>query len=144
MESKGQVTFVELALDFEAYTGRALPAAPSMTLRGEVMSLHERARVLRVALATLQKHVRQGVMLEGEMTTKANSLIPLGAGLMVGLTARPYFTRRQEMTVQLAALGDYSEGRLMANLRGRRAVRRAGADPLPGGAPPQGTWWGPP
>ena len=52
--------------------------------------LHERARVLRVALATLQKHVRQGVMLEGEMTTKANSLIPLGAGLMVGLTARPF------------------------------------------------------
>ena len=61
--------------------------------------LHERARVLRVALATLQKHVRRGVMLEGEMTTKANSLIPLGAGLMVGLTARPYVTRRQEMIV---------------------------------------------
>ena len=88
--------------------------------------------MLRVALAVLQKHVKQGVMLVGEMTTKANSLIPLGAGLMVGISARPYcpyFTRRQEMIVQLAALRDYSEGRLMAKMRTCRAESKTGAEP---------------
>ena len=73
------------------------------------------------------------------MTTNANSLIPLGAGLMVGLTARPFLTRRQEMIIQLEALRSYSEGRLMANLRGRRTVQGAGANPPPGGALPRRT-----
>ena len=61
---EGQVTFVELALDFEAHTGRALPATPFAVLKAEVISLHERARVLRVALSVLQKV--QGSLLCGE------------------------------------------------------------------------------
>ena len=78
---------MELALDFEAHYGCALPATQSAVLKAEVMSLHERTRVLRVALSVLQKH--QGSLLCGEMTSRANSLVPMGAGLMVRLTARP-------------------------------------------------------
>ena len=90
---------MELALDFEAHSGRALPVTPSAVLKAEVMSLHERARVLQVALSILQKHVVQGSLMCGEMTSSANSLVPMGAGLMVGLTAHPYFTRRGEMLI---------------------------------------------
>ena len=43
---EGHVTFVELALDFEAHSECALPATPSAVFKAEVMSLHERARVL--------------------------------------------------------------------------------------------------
>ena len=85
---------MELALDFEAHSGRALPATLSAVLKAEVMSLHERARVLRVAMSILQKHVVQGSLMCGETTSRANSLVPMGAVLMVGLTACPHFTRR--------------------------------------------------
>ena len=37
----GQVTFVELALDFEAHSGRAMPASPGAELQAVVLSLHE-------------------------------------------------------------------------------------------------------
>ena len=83
-----------MALDFEAHCGRALPATLSTVLNAELMPLHERARVLRVALSVLQKHVVQGSLQCGEMTSRANALVPMGAGLMVGLTACQYFTRQ--------------------------------------------------
>ena len=41
--AQGQVTLVELALDFEATSMRALPAAPASRLCAQVLSLHERA-----------------------------------------------------------------------------------------------------
>ena len=61
----GQVTFVELALDFEAHSGRAMPASPGAELQAIVLSLHERSRVLRTALAVLQRHVTAGHPGEG-------------------------------------------------------------------------------
>ena len=85
---------MQLALVFEAHSGRTLPASTSAVLKAEVMSLHERARVLGVVLSILQKHVVQGSLLCSEMTSRANSLVPMGAGLIFGLTALPYFTRR--------------------------------------------------
>ena len=39
-ESRGQVTFVELALDFEAHAGRALPGYVHTFLRGSCCSHH--------------------------------------------------------------------------------------------------------
>ena len=87
---------MELALDFEVHSGRMLPVAPSAVLKAELMSLHKQAKLLRVALAVLHKHVLQGRLVGGELTGRANSLLPMGAGLMVGLTASPYFTRREE------------------------------------------------
>ena len=86
------------------------------------MSLHERARVLRVVLSVLQKHVIQGSMLCGEMISRANSLVPMGAGLMVGLTSRPYFTRRGGVPIQLLGLRDYSESHLVSRLHRREAA----------------------
>ena len=76
----------------------------------------------------------------GEMTSRANSLVPMGAGLMVGLTARPYFTRRGEMLIQLLALRDYSERRLVSRLHRRKAAwvssDARGPPPLAGDRPP--------
>ena len=53
----GTVSFLELAMDFEAHAGRALPAAPQAAFRGTSLPLQERARVLRLALTTLGKLV---------------------------------------------------------------------------------------
>ena len=50
------MTFIELALDFEATAGRALPPTPQSSLQGVALSLHERARVLRVAFVALKRH----------------------------------------------------------------------------------------
>ena len=60
----GQVTFVVLALDLEAYSGRALPASAGEELPSIVLSLHERARVLRTALSILQRHVATGALVQ--------------------------------------------------------------------------------
>ena len=88
-----------------------MPASPGSELQATVLSLHERARVLRTALAVLQRHVTAGTLVKGAMTTKARLLVPLGAGTLPGLTARPYFTRRQAMREQLQALATYCEER---------------------------------
>ena len=123
--TQGHVTFVELALDFEATAARALPAAPASRLCGQVLSLHERARVLRVAMTVLSRHVTSGVLYQGGMTCRASSLVPLGAGVMAGLTARPYFASRVEMSMQLRALKAYCEERHAARMAvaPRRSVR---------------------
>ena len=105
----GHVTFVELALDYEATTMRAPPAAHASRLCAQVLSLHERARVLRVAMTVLSKHVVSGALYRGGMTCRVRSLVPLGAGAMAGLTARPYFASRAEMSVRLKALKTYCE-----------------------------------
>ena len=55
---KGQVSFMELAMDFECFTARTLPASPQAVYRATALPLPERARVLKLALATLQKAER--------------------------------------------------------------------------------------
>ena len=97
--------FAELVLDFEAHLGRAMPASRGAELHSIVLSLHERARLLRTALLVLQRHVASGTLVQGTMTLKARSLVPLAAGPLAGLTAGPYFTRRQDMRVQALATG---------------------------------------
>ena len=104
-------TFVELALDFEATSMQALPAAPASKLCAQVLSLHERARVLRMAMTVLSKHVVSGDLYKGGMINRARLLVPLGAGVMAGLTTRPYFASRAEMSVQLKGLKAYCEER---------------------------------
>ena len=59
-QQPGEVSFAELALDFEEFTRAALPAPPEQWHRGLALSLHERARVLRHALRALQDPARQG------------------------------------------------------------------------------------
>ena len=43
----GQVTYAELALHFESHSNRALPTGPGHRHARQVLSLRERARVLR-------------------------------------------------------------------------------------------------
>ena len=79
-----------------------MPVTPGAELQSIVLlSLHERARVLRTALSILQRHMATGAVVQGTMTLKGRSLVPLGAGPPAGLTARPYFTRRHDMQQQL-------------------------------------------
>ena len=123
--TKGHVTFVELALEFETTAQRALPGAPASRLCAQGLSLHERARVLRVAMTVLSKHVVSGTLYKGGMTCRARPLVSLGAGVMGGLTARPYFASRAEMSIQLRALKAYCEERHAARMAvaPRRSVR---------------------
>ena len=54
-DEPGTITFIELALDFEEFAERTLPAAPQAKFRGHKLPLQERARVLRLALCTVQR-----------------------------------------------------------------------------------------
>ena len=83
--------------------------------------------MLRTALSVLQRHVATGTLV-GTMTLKARSLVPLGAGPLAGLTARPYFTRRHDMQQQLQALATYCEERWVTKI---------------GQGPSSGCAWGP-
>ena len=50
-ETHRQVSFLELALDFESHAGRPLPPTPQTRFVGGEMSLQEKGRVMRVAAA---------------------------------------------------------------------------------------------
>ena len=116
MPGLGQVTFIELAIDCETHSGRSMPALPGAELQAIALSLHERARLLRTALSVLNKHVATGALVQGTMTLKARSLVPLGADPLAGLTARPYFTRRNAMMCQLQALASCCDERWAAKI----------------------------
>ena len=90
---KGQVIFMQLSMDFKCFTGRSLPASPQAIYRATALPLPERARVLKLALATLQKHAVSGQVFPRGVLTKCTSIVPLGGPTMVGVSARPYFTR---------------------------------------------------
>ena len=54
-----QVTFIELALDFEAFSGRNIPLSQRSRYQAS-LPLQERARVLRLAVSILRRHVASG------------------------------------------------------------------------------------
>ena len=60
IDEPSTVTFIELALDFEEFAERTLPAGPHAKFRGHTLPLQERARVLRLALCTLQRRAKSG------------------------------------------------------------------------------------
>ena len=109
------MTFIELALDFEATAGQALPPMPQSSLQGVALSLQERARVLRVAFVALKRHSVGPPPFLGAFVNRASSLVLLGAGPQAGLSRRPYFVSRGAMARQLAALQAYSERRMARN-----------------------------
>ena len=77
------MTFIELALDFEATAGRALPP-PQSSLQGVALSLHERARVLCVAFVALKRHSVGPPPFLGAFVNRVPSLVPLGADPQAG------------------------------------------------------------
>ena len=114
---KGQVSFMEVAMDFECFVARTLPASPQAVYRASALPLPERARILKLALATLQKLSVAGAVLPGGVLTKCSSLVPLGVLTVVGVSARPYFTRRLDMLKLLQNLQEYCELRWTAVLQ---------------------------
>merc|ERR1711860_454215 len=84
-EGKGHVTFIELALDFEATAERAIPPSPQAALTGGTLSLQERARVLRLALAVMQRNSQGGPLLPAKVIPRATSLVPMGGAAQAGL-----------------------------------------------------------
>ena len=75
----GTVTFLELALDFEEFAQRTLPHAPQAKFKGTTLSLQERGRVLRLAMANAQRLVTKGHLHPARVVTRCSSLVPLGA-----------------------------------------------------------------
>ena len=101
---EGEVPYVELALDFEATSGRALPVRPEHTLRMTVLPLQERAVVLRQAAQALQPHLLVGRLLPAEESPRCHSLIALGGCTCLGLKGCPYFAARGDMVRMLEGL----------------------------------------
>ena len=118
----GTVTYPELAMDFEARAGRALPSAPQARFRGLCLSLRERGRVLRLAVGHLQKLVVAGSLLPAQAQTRCGALVPLEGPQLCGLNRRPYFNRRKEMIHHVKEPQEYCEGR--QTLRARPSCKR--------------------
>ena len=129
-ESTAHVTLLELALDFEAFSGRALPSSPSAKFAAITLPLQERARVLRVALIIMRRHVEHGSLFPGKLIARANSLYPFGAGCHMGLNTRPYFAAPNAMIQQIDALQRYVEGRWIC-----QQMNRLGGAPPPSPLP---------
>ena len=127
----GQVTFIKLALDFEATAGRALPPTPQSSLQGVPLSLHERAVVLRVAFLALKRHPAEPPPFLGAFVNRAPSLGPLEAGPQAGLSRRPYFVSRGGNG---AAVGG-SAGLQRAQDGPQPMPRPAGRQGVPAGSP---------
>ena len=104
LPGQGHVTYVELALDFEAYAERALPAPSDHRLRGVTLPLRTRGQVLKMALDALQPHLQAGDLMQGKEVWMAKSLLPLGGFRCVGRSARPLFARPEVMQFQMRQL----------------------------------------
>ena len=124
-DEPGTVTFIELALDFEETSQRTLPTAPQAKYRGTALPLQERARVLRLALCTMQKLVTRGALHPAKVITRANSLVPLGGPQQSGLSRRPYFVSRQAMVGHIAKLSQYCEETWALRAHSRQNKARA-------------------
>ena len=104
LPGQGHVTYVELALDFEAHAARALPAPSDHRLRGFTLPLRTRGQVLKMALDALQPHLQAGDLLQGKEVWMAKSLLPLGGFRCVGRSARPLFACPAAMLFQMRQL----------------------------------------
>ena len=103
------MSFIELVLDFEDHAARTLPAAPQAKFQGHTLPLQGRARVLRLALCTLQKLVKSGSLHPAKVITRTTSLVPLGGPPVAGLNRRPYFACRDAMHKHVQLLASYCE-----------------------------------
>ena len=138
------MSWAELALDYEAFVGRALPASPDHRLRGTRLPLGERARVLRKAARLVERHLVAGTLPCGAPLGRCRSLLPLGGRVCAGLSACPFFAARHEVMLQLMRLATYCRGTWARRLRtparlglplGDRFLMDNYPRPLEGGAP---------
>ena len=76
-QGHGHVSFMELALDFEAHAGRALPPTPQSRFAGAELSLQEKGKV-RLAVTLMGKAAGRESILPARITNHCRSLVPLG------------------------------------------------------------------
>ena len=88
-----QVSFMELALDFEAFAGQLLPPAPRSKYVGGDVSLQEKGRVLRRIVTLLGRATERESVFPVRVTHHCRSLTSMGAGMVMGLEGRPVFTK---------------------------------------------------
>ena len=105
------MSFFELALDFESYTGRPLPPTPQTRFNGGGMSQQEKGRVLRLAVSLLGKVAGKESILPAGFTNGCHSRVPLGTGTTAGVKGRPIFTRPAAMWHRLHRMQQYSAKR---------------------------------
>ena len=118
-----EVSWAELALDYEAFAGRALPASPDHRLRGTRLPLGERAQVLRKAVGLAERHRAAGPLLGGAPLVRCRSLLPLGGRVCAGLAARPYFAARHKVMLQLMCLAAHCRDSWARRLRAPGRMR---------------------
>ena len=118
-----EVSPAELALDYEAFVGRALPASPDHRLRGTRLPLGERAQILRKAMGLAERHLAAGALLSGAPLGRCRSLLPLGGRVCAGLSARPYFAARHEVMLQLMRLAAHCRDSWARRLRAPARMR---------------------
>ena len=94
------MSYAELALDYEEFTGEGLLVPPDLRHRGHAMLLHNRAHVLCRAVEALQPHLLAGSLIWGTPLNRCESLVPLRGRPCIGLRARPYFAARGAMKPQ--------------------------------------------
>ena len=123
-EDADTVSFIELALDFEEHAARTLPAAPLAKFQGHTLPLQERARVLCLALCTLQRLVKSGSLHPAKVITRATSLVPLGGPPVAGLNRRPDFACRHAMHKHVQLLASYRQYTWTLCTRTRTNARR--------------------
>ena len=112
IDAPGQVTFLELALDFEAFSRRPIPPTPEAKYeRTGVLQLAERGKVLRMALAALQELATTGESVPAKAVKKCKSLIPLGGPHVIGLSKRPCFTMQPAMLDHIKKMQQYNTNR---------------------------------
>ena len=99
-----EVSYAKLAMDFEATSGRALPARPEYALRMTVLPLQESAAVLQRAAWAIQPHLLLGRLLLAEESPGCHLLIALGGRTCLRLKGRPYFAARGKMVRMLEGL----------------------------------------
>ena len=104
-EDTDTVSIIEPALDLEEHAARTLPAAPQAKFQGHTLPLRERARILRLALCTLQTLVKSGSLHPAKVIKRATSLVPLRGPPVAGLNRRPYFACRDAMHKHVQLLG---------------------------------------
>ena len=65
MPGPAEVSWAELALDYEAFARRALPASPEHQLPGTRLPPGERAQILRKGATLVERHLVAGTLLCG-------------------------------------------------------------------------------
>ena len=120
-----QVSFMELALDFEAFAGRPLPPAPQSKYAGGDLSLQEKGRVLRLIVTLNGRATDRESIFPLRMTHHCRSVTSMGAGTSMGLEGRPVFTRPTAVWKHLERLRTYGEARWAKKQKARTAKRQA-------------------